>query len=271
MLIDSHCHLDDASFDGDREKVIQQAQSAGIKAIIIPAVAAFNFETVRHLAHQFEGGFYALGIHPMCVHSSHLDDLLTLEKAVEKALDDPCFIGIGEIGLDFFIKEIAQGKQREKQEHFFNEQLKLAQRFDLPVILHVRRSQDIILKYLRRYESLSGIAHAFNGSEQQADQFINLGYLLGMGGAMTFERAKQIRRHAVRYDLSNYVLETDSPDIPPSWLGSHTARNTPEQIKRIAETLAEIRGESFSEVAKKTGENVLNTFPRMKRRLLNNN
>lgn len=264
MLIDSHCHLDDSSFDQDRKEVIQRAQSADIQAIIIPAVATYNFDAVADLAHQFNGGFYALGIHPMCVHGSSFDDLDILAQRVEEAMSDPRFIGIGEIGLDFFIREIAEGEQREKQAHFYHEQLKLARRFDLPVILHVRRAQDMILKYLRRYEDLRGIAHAFNGSEQQADQFIELGFLLGIGGAMTFERAKQIRRHAIRYDLSHYALETDSPDIAPSWLGSHSARNTPEQIRGIAEAFARLRGEDFAELEKQTGENVLNTFPRMK-------
>ena len=263
MVIDSHCHLDASSFDSDRQEIIKRAQSAGVKAIVIPAVDINNFAAVRDLAHQFDGGFYALGIHPMYVHSSGLEDLDLLSLAVEKALDDPRFIGIGEIGLDFFVQEIAEGKEREKQEHFFNQQLKLAQRFDLPVILHVRRSQDIILNYLRRYDALNGIAHAFNGSEQQADKFIELGYLLGMGGAMTFDRAKQIRRHAKNYDLRHYALETDSPDMAPSWLGSHSARNTPVQVRRIAELFAELRGQSFAEVTKQTGENILNIFPRM--------
>ncbi|NLJ51482.1 MAG: TatD family hydrolase [Alcaligenaceae bacterium] len=264
MLIDSHCHLDDAVFDEDREEVIKRAQDAGVQAIVIPAVAAVNFSSVRALAHQFEGGFYALGIHPMYVHRSDFKDLELLAELVQSALDDPRFIAIGEIGLDFFVKDIAHGEEREKQEHFFIEQLKLARRYDLPVILHIRRSQDIILKYLRRYDALSGIAHAFNGSEQQADQFIELGYLLGMGGAMTFDRAKQIRRHAIKYDLSHYALETDSPDMAPSWLASHSARNTPEQIRRIAEVLAELRGQSIAEITQQTGENVLNIFPRMK-------
>lgn len=264
MLIDSHCHLDASVFDSDRAAVIKSAQSAGIRAIVIPAVDVNNFSTVGNLAHQFDGGFYALGIHPMYVHSSDIKDLERLADTVEEAMVDPRFVAIGEIGLDFFVKEIAEGAAREKQEYFFNEQLKLARRFELPIVLHVRRSQDIILKYLRRYDDLSGIAHAFNGSEQQADKFIELGYLLGMGGAMTFDRAKQIRRHAVKYDLKHYALETDSPDMAPSWLEADHTTNTPAQIRRIAEVFAELRGQSLAVIQKQTGENVLNIFPRMK-------
>ncbi len=264
MLIDSHCHLDAAVFDSDRAEVIKSAQSAGVRAIVIPSVDINNFSSVRDIAHQFDGGFYALGIHPMYVHSSEEGDLEKLAVMLEKAMDDPRFVAVGEIGLDFFVKEIAMGAAREKQEYFFNEQLKLARRFELPVILHVRRSQDIILKYLRRYEELSGIAHAFNGSEQQADQFIELGYLLGMGGAMTFERAQQIRRHAAKYDLRHYALETDSPDMAPSWLDVKKTPNTPMQIARIAEVFADLRGQSVAEIQKQTWENTLNIFPRMK-------
>lgn len=264
MLIDSHCHLDAPAFDKDRQEIIAEAQSAGVKAIIIPAVDIHNFDAVADVAHQFNGGFYALGIHPMFVRDSKLEDLTHLSKAVEQALDDPRFVGIGEIGLDFFVKEIAEGAERKKQEHFFNEQLKIAQRFNLPVTIHVRRSQDIILKYLRRYQDVKGIAHAFNGSKQQADTFIELGYLLGMGGMITYDRSKQIRRHAKQYDLAHYALETDAPDMAPSWLASRRARNTPKEIAKFAETLSELRGENVERVKKQTGENVLNIFSRMK-------
>ena len=270
MLIDSHCHLDASVFKKHRTQIIQSAQSASVRAIVIPAVDINNFAAVRDVAHQFDGGFYALGIHPMYVHSSDIKDLECLADAIEEALVDPRFVGIGEIGLDFFVKDIAEGAAREKQEYFFNEQLKLARRFDLPVILHVRRSQDTILKYLRRYDGLSGIAHAFNGSEQQADQFIKLGYLLGMGGAMTFDRAKQIRRHAVKYELQHYALETDSPDMAPSWLDTDSTSNTPDQIARIAEVFAELRKQSLAEIQKQTGENVLNIFPRMQQLIEHN-
>src|SRR5690606_2888583 len=143
------------------------------------------------------------------------------------------------------------------------QQLKLAREYDLPVLLHVRRSQDIILKYLRRYPGVCGIAHAFNGSDQQADHFVSLGFALGFGGAMTFTRAHQIRRLASRLPLSNIVLETDAPDIPPAWLQEDHPRNTPEQIPAIARVLAQLRDQSIEAIAQATGATSLRVLPRL--------
>ncbi|HLU02603.1 MAG TPA: TatD family hydrolase, partial [Advenella sp.] len=234
MFVDTHCHLDAAEFDDDRNAVIARAEHAAVRRIVIPAIGRSNFSTVRRLAHSFAGGYYALGIHPLFVAGAAEGDLDILAQEVERALADPRFVAIGEIGLDFFVKEMIQGPLRERQEFFYQQQLKLAREYDLPVLLHVRRSQDIILKYLRRYPGVCGIAHAFNGSDQQADHFVSLGFALGFGGAMTFTRAHQIRRLASRLPLSNIVLETDAPDIPPAWLQEDHPRNTPEQIPAIA-------------------------------------
>jgi len=150
---------------------------------------------------------------------------------------------------------------REKQEHFYSEQLKLAREFDLPVLLHVRRSQDIILKYLRRIAVPGGIAHAFNGSFQQAATFIGLGFKLGFGGAMTFPRSLQIRRLAAEVSLGAVVLETDAPDISPAWL--HPQRNTPDQIPRIGQVLAELRGMDIADIAAATSANAHAVLPRL--------
>jgi TatD DNase family protein len=264
MLIDTHCHLDASEFDDDRMAVATQAAAAGVRAIVIPAIGRVNFQTVRDLAHAIPNGAYALGIHPLFVGRAWDDDLHTLRQAVETAMGDARFVAIGEIGLDFFVKEIASGAEREKQERFYRAQLELAVEFGLPVLLHVRRSQDIVLKYLRRYAGLrGGIAHAFNGSEQQAQAFVEQGCALGMGGAMTFERALQIRRHAQELGLEHLVLETDSPDIPPAWLHEPDRRNTPAQIPRIAETLAQLRGVQVSAVAAGTAATALRVLPRL--------
>ncbi len=152
---------------------------------------------------------------------------------------------------------------RKKQEYFYDAQLKLARDFDLPVILHVRRSQDIILKYLRRVSVQGGIAHAFNGSFQQAGSFIDLGFKLGFGGAMTFTRALQIRRLATQLPVSAIVLETDAPDIAPAWL--HPQRNSPEQLPSIGESLAALRGMPAEEVAHVTTVNAYAALPRLAR------
>ena len=262
MLLDTHCHLDAAEFALDREAVIDRALVAGVKGIIIPAVDPSNFDAVRTLAHQIPGGTYALGIHPMYV--QHLDDyaLVQLHDALSARRADPRLIAVGEIGLDFFVPEISQGQERAKQEHFYVAQLKLAIEFDLPVILHVRRSQDILLKYLRRHPVQGGLAHAFNGSVQQAQQFIAAGFALGFGGAMTYARALQIRRLAQALPLESIVLETDGPDIPPAWL-TDTRRNEPAEVARIAQVLAELRGISCGEVFNTTAQAACSACPRL--------
>jgi TatD DNase family protein len=185
MLIDTHCHLDAAEFDADRDRVVADAVAAGVAAIVVPAVAVGNFDTVRQLSRRHASVRYALGIHPLFVDAAADADLDELRRRVAAVRDDPGFVGIGEIGLDHFVP----GLDRERQQRFLVEQLKIARDFDLPVILHVRRAQDHVLRELRRLRPCSGIAHAFNGSEQQARMFVELGCALGFGGAMTFERA----------------------------------------------------------------------------------
>ncbi len=266
MLIDTHCHLDAAEFDTDRDAVIERARREGVGAIVIPAVERGNFATVRDLARRFEGGHYALGIHPIAVPHASESDLAHLEHCLEAALHDPRFVGVGEIGLDYFLPELREPAMRQRQECFFDAQLGLAKKFGLSVIVHVRRSQDEVLKYLRRHAGVAGIAHAFNGSFQQAGQFIDLGFVLGFGGAMTFERALQIRRLASELPLDVVVLETDAPDIPPAWLGrpgGERPRNEPAEVARIGREMAALRGLSHEEVVQATGGNARRVLPRL--------
>ncbi len=272
VLIDTHCHLDAAEFADDRQQVIARAAHAGVQVIVIPAVERGNFSVVRDLAHSFRGGAYALGIHPMCVPQAGDGDLAALDGLVRDALTDPRLVAIGEIGLDFFVPELTSAPMRAKQELFYSAQLDLAQRYGLPVLLHVRRSQDTILKHLRGRPRIGGIAHAFNGSFQQAKQFIALGFALGMGGAMTFTRALQIRRLAAQAPLESLVLETDAPDIAPAWLGSSGSagmsgsvrpRNEPSEVARIAQVLAELRGLPCEALLAATSENARRVLPRL--------
>lgn len=261
MLVDSHCHLDAQEFVDTALDIAVNAAAQGVRWIVIPAVERTNFNTVRSLAHQFAGGVYALGIHPMYVASASEEDLLVLREQAEVAMTDPRFVAIGEIGLDFFIPELRQGALRDKQEFFYIEQLKIARDAGLPVILHVRQSQDTLLKHLRRIRVSGGLAHAFNGSEQQAQAFVTLGFVLGFGGAMTFPRALQIRRLATQLSLESIVLETDAPDISPAWL--HPGINTPAQLPEIAAVLAELRGQPLAEIAAQTSNNVARVLPRL--------
>lgn len=261
MWIDTHCHLDASEFAGEEGDVAQQAGEQGVGCIVIPAVATVNFDRVAELSRQISNCTYALGIHPIFVPQAEENDLAILRAAAEAALSDLKFVGIGEIGLDFFVPGLKEGPLREKQEFFYSEQLKIARDLDLPVLLHVRRSQDIILKYLRRISVRCGIAHAFNGSFQQAQEFIGLGFKLGFGGAMTFPRALQIRRLAEQLPLDAIVLETDAPDISPVWV--HPGRNSPAELPRIAQTLAELRGMPAAELANITCFNAQAAIPRL--------
>jgi TatD DNase family protein len=264
MWIDSHCHLDAPEFDADRDAVVARARAAGVTQIVLPAVARANFEAVRQLAHT-HGLAYALGIHPLYVGAAADDDLRHLDDALATLRSDARLVAVGEIGLDHFVP----GLDLERQARFYVAQLKLARKFDLPVILHVRKSADTLLKHLRENKVRGGIAHAFNGSEQQALTFVALGFKLGFGGAMTFERALQIRRLAAALPADAIVLETDAPDIPPHWLyrsaaqraAGEQSRNEPAELPRIALALAELRGLSLQAVAELTSTNVRAALP----------
>ena len=258
--IDSHCHLDATEFAPDRDAVRLAARQAGVSTCLIPAVQAANFDAVRQLAHH-HGDLYALGIHPMYTPQASEDDLHTLAIALQQHASDPHLVAVGEIGLDGFVP----GLDMARQQLFYKAQLKLAQQRDLPVILHVRQSADLLLQGLRQTPVKGGIAHAFNGSLQQAQQFLAMGFKLGFGGALTFERANQLRMLATQLPLNALVLETDAPDIPPHWLyvtaqeraqGLPQGRNTPDQIPRIAQVLADLRGISLDEVQQATRANV---------------
>lgn len=263
MWIDSHCHLDAAEFEGNTKTVVQEAQALGVTTIVVPAVERANFAAVAQLAQEFALCRYTLGIHPLFVPQAQEDDLILMRQAVQAALSDPQFVGIGEIGLDYFVPLLCTPEMRVKQERFYSEQLKIARDFALPVLLHVRRSQDMVLKHLRRISVPSGIAHAFNGSVQQAKQFLAANCKLGFGGAMSFTRALQIRRLAQELPLSSIVLETDAPDISPAWL--HPAANNPAQLPRLGQVLAELRGVDLQEIAAKTSANVEHVLPRLKK------
>jgi TatD DNase family protein len=268
MWIDTHCHLDAAEFDADRDQVIARARAAGVTQIVIPAVDARNLARVRELAHAHRFS-YALGIHPLYVMNAQAGDLDRVAEALAAHAGDPRLVAVGEIGLDFFVP----GLDAATQQHFYVAQLKLAQRAGLPVLLHVRKSADQLLAGLRRVGfTHGGIAHAFNGSEQQAQAFIDLGFKLGFGGTLTFDRSLQIRRLAATVPETALVMETDAPDIPPQWLYKTAeqrqaqpgqARNESAELPRIAESLAALRGWTAGRTAEVTSANACAALPKL--------
>ena len=276
VWIDTHCHLDAAEFSADVAAVRARAAAGQVAHCVLPAVAVNNFAAVRLLAHEFSDS-YALGIHPLCVPEAQEADLQALDAELALRKSDPRLVAVGEIGLDYFVPALTQSPLRERQEYFYREQLKLARKHGLPVILHVRRSADKLLKHLRELApptgpGWSGIAHAFNGSEQQAMEFVKLGFKLGFGGAVTFESAQQLRRLAAQLPLEVLVMETDSPDIPPHWLyataaqratGQRQGRNEPGELPRIAQQVASLRGIPAGVLASATTANALQALPRL--------
>lgn len=265
MWIDTHCHLDASEFDADRDSVIAAAAAAGVTGIVLPAVAVSNFDAVRALAHDRASCVYALGIHPLCTPGAGQADLDALRAQVAASIDDPRFVAIGEIGLDFFVP----GLDAAHQTWLYTEQLKIAREFDLPVLLHVRKSQDQVYAGLRRIGVRQGIAHAFNGSHEQARRYVEHGMKLGFGGNVTFSRAKQIRRLATELPIEAIVLETDAPDIAPAWLSDdqfgeqHKARNTPGEVAGVARVMAELRGVAPRELADIMWRNAVAAIPRL--------
>lgn len=255
MLVDSHCHLDAAEFDADRDAVLERARTAGVGAIVIPGVERANWGAVASLCRENPDCFPAYGIHPMYVDRAHGDDL----DALRRVLDVEQAVAIGEIGLDYFVEP----RNEARQLHFFTEQLRIAREYDLPVILHVRRAVDHVLRELRRFRPKGGIAHAFNGSRQQADEFIKLGFALGFGGAMTYSRATRIRDLAAYLPLESMVLETDAPDIAPEWKAKQ--RNEPATLEGIASVLADLRNCPVAEVISATGDTASRVLTRISR------
>ena len=280
VWIDTHCHLDAPEFGAQANAVRARAAINGVAHCVLPAVEVGNFDAVRCLAHV-AGDSYALGIHPLWVKAAQDDDLARLDAQLLLHRDDPRLVAVGEIGLDFFVPELCASPLRERQEYFYREQLKLARKYGLPVILHVRRSADRLLKHLReiRPQKLerdgqvwTGIAHAFNGSDVQAHEFIKLGFKLGFGGAVTYERALALRHLAATLPLEAIVLETDAPDIPPQWLyktaaqraaGESQGRNEPGELPRIAAVIAGLRGIGVEALAIATTRNARAALPRL--------
>ena len=269
--IDTHCHLDAPEFAPDVDAVRARAAHEGVRLCVIPAVEVPSFADAQALARR-TGDAYALGIHPLYVARADDDALDRLDEALTESAGDPQLVAVGEIGLDYFVPELTQGPLRERQEHFYRAQLRLARRHGLPVILHVRRSVDQVLKGLRDGPVPGGIAHAFNGSRQQAEIFTGMGFKLGFGGAVTYERATRLRALAADLALDALVLETDAPDIPPHWLyataeqraaGQAQGRNEPGELPRVAQVVADLRGLPLADLQAATAANALAALPRL--------
>ena len=244
-LFDTHCHLDVAEFTADRPAVLARARAAGVGQLLIPAVSASGWEDLLALCRQESGLYPALGLHPVYLDGHGEGDVALLAEWV--AQERP--IAIGEIGLDFFV----EGLDRVRQQRLFEAQLAVAEEYRLPVLLHVRKAHDQVLQSLKRFKLCGGIAHAFNGSAQQAEQYMALGFAFGFGGMLTYERSRRIRELAQILPLEHIVLETDAPDMSPA--SHHGERNSPEYLPQVLAALAGLRGCSAQELAIQTTAN----------------
>ena len=265
MWFDTHCHIDAPEFADDISLVLARAAEQGVTGVLIPAVRVSDFSRVVQIVDQWSGLIpkicFALGIHPLYTKDASENDIQLTRQAVEKYIHHPRMVAVGEIGLDYFVEDL----DPPKQEWFFEEQLKIAKDFELPIVMHVRKSQDQLLKRLRKTKVSGGIAHAFNGSFVQAKNFLDLNFVLGFGGTISYDRALQIKRLAKEFPLESYVLETDSPDIPPAWLtDSESRRNEPAYLPRIAQDFAKERNLDLDTLARINFSNLSRVIPKIR-------
>lgn len=253
-LIDTHCHIDVEDFDDDRETVLDHCRKSGVTRMIVPAVVAKTWDHLAAICASSAGLYPAYGLHPVYT-DSHTDADL---QALEKRLRDCKPIGVGEIGLDFFYKKELTEEDRDRQQALFDAQLGLAQTNDLPVVLHVRKAHDAVLMSLRRIPVVGGICHAFNGSLEQAHRYIDMGFKLGFGGMLTYERSHKLHRLAKELPIDALVLETDAPDMT---VASHRGeRNSPEYLPECLAALAQVREEPLEYIAEHTTANAESIF-----------
>lgn len=250
MLVDSHCHLDAPEFEPDRDAVIQRARAAGVKRQIVPATIAAGWPGLRDVCAADDGLHPAYGLHPMFLASHRREHVSELKQWVER--EKP--VAVGECGLDYFIPD----PDREAQGWYFDAQLKLARDFDLPVIVHARRAVDEVIAAIRRIGGLRGVVHSFSGSRQQAEILWDHGFMLGLGGPVTYERARRLRALAATMPLEWLLLETDAPDQPDC--GHRGQRNEPARIVHVLDTIAQLRDIEPAELASATSNNAERLF-----------
>ena len=249
-LVDSHSHIDVDAFAADRSAAIARARAAGVRRQIVPAITAAGWEPLSALCAAEAGLHPAFGLHPMYLAAHTEADLDALGDWAARA---EC-VAIGECGLDFHV----EGLDPDAQRRFFMRQLELARELDRPLILHARRAVDEVIASLRRVGGLRGVVHSYSGSHEQAEQLWKLGFLLGLGGPVTYARAHRLRSLVATMPLEHLLLETDAPDQP---LSTHRGeRNEPGYLVEVLDCIAQLRGVDAGEVAEATTRNAERLF-----------
>lgn len=255
--VDTHCHLDFPDFDHDRDQVLQACRQQGVQRLVLAAISRQHWSRLWQLVDSTEQPqlYGTLGLHPYFLAEHQPSDLALLRQQLAARADHPKLCALGEIGLDFYLPEL----DREQQVYYFTEQLKLAQHFALPVILHVRKAHAEVIALLKQHAvPRGGIVHAFNGSAEQAQDYIKLGFMLGIGGAYTWPRARKLRTTLPRLPLNHLVLETDSPDMSPAFNAGQ--RNSPALLPRIGDELAALLDIPATQLAAHTSANAQRLF-----------
>lgn len=249
-LIDSHSHFDAAEFDVDRGAAHARAVAAGVAVQIVPAVDAAGWPRLRQVCADLPGLFPAYGLHPMFLDAHRPQHLAELREWILR--ERP--LAVGECGLDFFV----EGLDAQAQQFYFEGQLRLAREFDLPVIVHARRAVDAVIAAIRRVGGLRGVIHSFSGSAEQAAQLHKLGFLLGIGGPVTYERAQRLRKIVANMPLDQLLLETDSPDQPDAL--HRGQRNEPANLRNVLDVVAMLRKMPREMLAAAATENATRLF-----------
>jgi TatD DNase family protein len=250
VLVDSHCHLDATEFDHDRDSVIARARAAGVSRQLVPAVSAASWPKLRDVCVGIDGLFPAYGLHPMYLQEHRDEHLVELDAWIQR--EHPR--AIGECGLDFFV----DGLDPQAQQHFFDGQLRLAREHAVPLIVHARRSVDAVIASIKRIGGLRGVVHSFSGSTEQARQLAQLGFMIGLGGPVTYERANRLRKLAASVPIESLLLETDAPDQPDA--GIRGQRNEPARLANVLQVIAGLRGETPAAFAAETPANAERLF-----------
>ena len=249
-LVDSHCHLDAPEFDRDRAAVLDRARAAGVRQQVVPAVEAAEWPKLREVCRAADGLHPAYGLHPMYLAAHRPGHLEDLRGWIER--ERP--VAVGECGLDYYV----EGLDHAAQQACFDAQLRLAREFGLPVIVHARRAVDAVIASLRRVGGLRGVVHSWSGSEEQAGQLWKLGFLLGIGGPVTYERARRLRRLVATMPLEYLLLETDAPDQPDA--GIRGQRNEPACLAAVLDAVAALRRQPREDIARATTANAARLF-----------
>lgn len=252
VLIDSHCHLDFPAFDSIRVAELEECKQQGVQACVVPGVSRETWDRLERVVSASKALYAAYGLHPYFLEDHERSDIELLRERLESSNT----VAVGEFGLDYFLPNL----DRAEQQYFFEAQLDLARQLNLPVILHVRKAHDEVLRALRQFQlPRAGAIHAYSGSFQQAQQYIELGFKLGFGGAVTYDRANKLRNLVKELPLESLLLETDAPDMPPSFIEKGEP-NRPHYLVGIAQQISELRGIAIEELSSVTSKTAATLF-----------